>query len=387
MRILGPVLLSAVSWGLLQIAAPVRPSVQTESLKTLKPIEPPRNPLPSEAASAGVTRFSFIAYGDTRQEIDGREVHHRHEQVIDAIEKKIAALAPGAFPVRFVIQSGDAVTYGPNADAWPPFTALIDRLTRDTAVSYFFAVGNHDVTGRRIGDPERERGLRNSLAVFQNVIPPDESPRRLPGYSTYSVAYGNTFLIVFDSNIADDPTQLTWVTRQLEEVDSRRYRHVIAAFHHPPLSSGPHGGDVVEPWTDAVRRLYLPLFRRHHVNLTVTGHEHLLDHFVEWYDDASGRHRMDHVVSGGGGAPTYTYKAEPDLDVYVAAAAPQRVRIDHLLRPSRSIDGNPLHFVVFRVDGDHLSLEVVGVDAGPDIYMPYERPRIQLDGGSSSTQP
>jgi len=42
---------------------------------------------------------------------------------------------------------------------------------------------------------------------------------------------------------------------------------------------------------------------------------------------------------------------------------------------------------VFRVDGDHLSLEVVGINAGPNIYMPYERPRIELDGASSSTQP
>src|SRR6185436_18285959 len=32
----------------------------------VRPIEPPATPLPQEANSAGVTKFSFLAYGDTR---------------------------------------------------------------------------------------------------------------------------------------------------------------------------------------------------------------------------------------------------------------------------------------------------------------------------------
>jgi hypothetical protein len=191
------------------------------------------------------------------------------------------------------------------------------------------------------------------------------------------------FIVVFDSNIAEDPTQLAWVTSQLEGLDRKRYVHVFAAFHHPPLSSGPHGGDIVEPATASIRRLYLPLFRRHHVQMTLAGHDHLLDHFVERYDDAGGTRRMDHVVTGGGGAPTYTYKSEPDPNAYIAAAAPQKTRIEHLLKPAGQPDGNPLHFVVIRVDHDDLSLEVVGVDAGPNEYMPYRRPRVELRDGVS----
>ena len=38
---------------------------------TVVGILPPKKPLPPEAQSAGVTRFSFIAYGDTRGRRDG----------------------------------------------------------------------------------------------------------------------------------------------------------------------------------------------------------------------------------------------------------------------------------------------------------------------------
>src|SRR6516165_236579 len=39
-------------------------------LAAVEAIHPPASPLPPEAKSAGVTRFSFIAYGDTRGERD-----------------------------------------------------------------------------------------------------------------------------------------------------------------------------------------------------------------------------------------------------------------------------------------------------------------------------
>jgi hypothetical protein len=344
----------------------------------VKAIEPPPTPFSPEAASATETQFSFIAYGDTREDIGGAELQRRHGRVVDEMLAKTKGLANGKYPVRFIVQSGDAVTRGQEPARWRAFNPLIERLTGE-GLAYFFSAGNHDVTGRPLGDPARETGLRNTLAAMAKLMPPEGSPRRLNGYPTYAFGYGNTFVIALDSNIADDPTQVAWVTRQLEGLDRSRYIHVMAAFHHPPLSSGPHGGDIVEPQTEAIRRLYMPLFRRHHVKMTLAGHDHLLDHWVERYDDATGTHRMDHVLSGGGGAPTYTYKGEPDLNLYMATAAPQKLRLEHLLTPSRRSDGNPLHFMLVRVDGDKLSLEVVGVDAGPTVYLPYKRPRVELE--------
>src|SRR5690349_23875788 len=87
----------------------------------VKPIEPPATPLPSEAASANVTRFSFIGYGDTRSGTpqpgvsgDGEVVHPEHSKVVDRMIASARELAATPFPVRLVLQSGDAVLRGQN---------------------------------------------------------------------------------------------------------------------------------------------------------------------------------------------------------------------------------------------------------------------------------
>jgi hypothetical protein len=356
----------------------------------VRPIEPPATPLASETASAGVTRFSILAYGDTRSggalgvPGDGDVIHPEHTRIVDRMLVKARESAATPFPVKFVLQSGDAVLRGIVGAMWNvSFTPIIERLTKGANIPYFFSVGNHDVTGMPAGDPQRALGLHNTLTVMSKLMPPEGSPRRLSGYPTYAFGYGNAFFIAFDSNIASDAIQFAWVTDQLEHLDRARYRHVIVFFHHPPFSSGPHSGasgtpmpgtgqkapDRLEPATAAIRAMYVPLFRKHHVALLVGGHDHLYDHFVEHYVDKGVTYRMDNLVTGGGGAPIYSYVGEPDLRGYVAANAAEGVRVDHLMKPGSTPDENPHHFVVVQVDGDQLSLEVIGT--GPTTYAPY----------------
>jgi hypothetical protein len=166
------------------------------------------------------------------------------------------------------------------------------------------------------------------------------------------------------------------VTDQLQQLDRARYRHVIAFFHHPPFSSGPHGGPNIEPSTATLRDLYMPLFRRHHVRLIIPGHEHLYEHWIERYVDKGASYRMDQLVSGGGGAPLYVYSSEPDLRAYRLQGAAERVDLEHVIKPGPTAADNPRHFVVIQVDGDRLSLEVVGSGVP---YAPYNgRSRIDL---------
>jgi hypothetical protein len=322
--------------------------------------------------SANDTTFSFIAYGDTRGAGaaagqtplpgDGDVVHPIHSQIADLMIARIKALAKSAYPIRFILQSGDAVLRGANGAQWNvSFSPIVERITRSGDVPFFFSVGNHDVTGMPLGDPGRMMGLHNSLTAFSKLMPEEGSPRRLSGYPTYSFGYGNSFFIALDSNIASDALQLAWVTDQLEHLDRARYHHIVAFFHHPPFSSGPHGGDHVEPPTTAIRTLYMPLFRKHHVRLVVAGHDHLFDHWVERYLDGGKAYRMDCIITGGGGAPQYGYSGEPDLTQYVAAGAAQSVRVEHLAKPRAAATDNPHHFVVVQVDGDKLSLEVISL--------------------------
>jgi hypothetical protein len=58
--------------------------------------------------------------------------------------------------------------------------------------------------------------------------------------------------------------------------------------------------------------------------------------------------------------------------------------VEHLMKPGSTQEENPHHFVVVQVDGDQLSLEVVG--AGSGTYAPYPggRSRIDLSDVSSS---
>lgn len=353
---------------------------RADSTQVVTAIQPPRTPLPSEAASAGVTRFSFIAYGDTRGRRDGIDEQYEHSLVVESMLRTIKSLENGPDPVRFVLQSGDAVVSGRDPRQWNvSFVGLINRITKEAGLPYFLAPGNHDVTST--GDLKssgRQVGLKNYFDANAQLIPSGPDARRLDGYPTFAFGYGNTFVVAFDSNIANDSTQYAWVALQLAQLDRRRYTHVIALFHHPVFSSGPHGGATVERQTEELRARYMPLFRKYHVELLLTGHEHFFDHFVERYRDSTGSwQRIDQIVSGGGGAPLYAYQGEPDLRAYVAGAAADSVRIQHLARPGMTPGDNPYHYLVVHVDGARTWLEVIGVDWGRN-YQPYRSNTLEL---------
>jgi hypothetical protein len=352
----------------LLLAVPPGSAQQTERVNA---ISPPATPLPSEAESRDVSRFSFIVYGDTRGRRDGVAIQYEHSLIIDSMIAHIKQLAPTQYPVRFVLQSGDAVVNGRDPHQWNvSFVPLIDRLTTEGGVPYFLVPGNHEAT-------KTPEGLRNYLDATSALNPPEGSPRRLKGYTTYAFGYGNTFILALDANIAEDQTQYEWVKSQLEKLDRTRYVNVIIFCHEAPFSSGPHGGSNVEQPTVELRARYMPLFNAHHVRIVFSGHEHLFEHWVEHYTDASGAHRMDLVVSGGGGAPIYPYEGEPDLSEYLKANAENKVELEHLVKPGNEESPTPYHYVIVRVDGAQLDMQVIGVDWGRD-FAPYRSNKADL---------
>jgi len=355
------------------------PAQQASSTERVTPITPPTTPLPPEADSAGVTKFSFIVYGDTRGRHDGVTVQYDHSMLVDSMLAQIKKLRDTPYPVRFVLQSGDAVQRGVDAHQWNiSFVPVINRLTTEGGVPYFLSAGNHDVTSSPTVDaPERQIPLRNTLDAISKLIPPDGSPRRLSGYPTYSFGYGNTFVIAFDADIAGDEKQFQWVKSQLEGLDRKRYANIIAFCHQAPFSSGEHGGARVEGPTAILRERYMPLFNANHVRILFSGHEHLFEHWVERYSDASGQHRMDLIVSGGGGAPIYAYSGEPDTADYLKANAANHVTLEHLVRPSVEKGENPYHYLIVRVDGEKFDVEVFSVDWGAG-YAPYRSNKTSL---------
>src|SRR5712671_626700 len=81
------------------VAVSAQQAVPTVAPVAARAIEPPARPLPAEAESAGVTRFSFVAYGDSRGQADGLELQTAHGLVVDAMLDKIRSLASTPFPV------------------------------------------------------------------------------------------------------------------------------------------------------------------------------------------------------------------------------------------------------------------------------------------------
>jgi Calcineurin-like phosphoesterase len=368
--------------GICLLALVVPPGVGlAQETERVVAIKPPGTPLPDEAQSRNVTKFSFISYGDTRGRRDGTAIQYEHSLIVDSMLGQIKKLQDTEYPVRFILQSGDAVVDGRKAQQWNvSFVPLINRLTMEGGVSYFLAPGNHDVThSGNAEDPERKVALHNYLDAVGSLIPPDGSPRRLSGYPTYSFGYGNTFVLGFDANIAGDEKQFRWVKAQLEGVDRKRYLNIIVFCHQAPFSSGPHGGPTVEEPTIELRNKYMPLFRASHVRAVFSGHEHLFEHWVEHYTDASGTHRMDLVVSGGGGAPIYAYTGEPKLDEYLKANEASKVELKHLVKPGVERGANPYHYLIVRVDGEKLDMQVIAVDWGAG-YEPYRSNKVSFEG-------
>ena len=92
---------------------------------------------------------------------------------------------------------------------------------------------------------------------------------------------------------------------------------------------------------------------------------------------------MDLFVSGGGGAPLYPYMGEPDLDDYLKANEKSKVTLDHLVKPGNQDSPTPYHYVLVRVDGEKLDIEVIAVDWGKG-FAPYRSNKVQLEDAKSA---
>lgn len=230
-------------------------------------------------------RIRLIALGDARTNPD--DWHAVSQRVFENEEDAL-----------FIIGTGDYPSDGSKYDQW---------------VNQFFAPGR-DLLGRiplwpSIGNHERTR-------EYVESPPPDQEPRshyfslfELPGNEHwYRVDYQYVTLLIIDSNSQMSPghAQYDWL---LEQLRSDRRRFTLAAFHHPPFTSGPHGrleadGTPREWPMDQGQRFLVPLFEMYGVDLVLNGHDHLYER--------SHKDGVYYVVTGGAGAPLYKVGSAPN---------------------------------------------------------------------------
>lgn len=127
------------------------------------------------------------------------------------------------------------------------------------------------------------------------------------GKGYYSFDLGAWHILSLNSNreLEADAPQLQWI-----EADLRRHRQrcVLAYWHHPRFSSGPHG-------SNAKLQAIWALLQRHGVSVIVTGHDHIYERFAPMnaQGEADPVRGMRSFVVGTGGAKHYALQQRHPL--------------------------------------------------------------------------
>jgi len=210
--------------------------------------------MPCSASEDPIPSPCIIIYGDTRTD------HVAHRKVVDAIMK----IRP-----RVVFHTGDLVEDGLNFGHWAVFNGIVSPLIK--TAKFYPALGNHE---------------NDSQLFFENFDLPNNE-------RWYSVKVNDIHFIVLDSNsdITKGSEQYQWLENDLQNIGGE-ISFVIAIFHHPPFSTGPHAEDQ-----KGLRKSIVPLFEKYGVDMVFNGHTHAYERSL--YNDTF------YVVTGGGGAPLH----------------------------------------------------------------------------------
>ena len=224
------------------------------------------------APAADDAEFTFLAGSDTKGTRD--------------VMIKLLGVFEDDTP-RFMIYAGDALHTGGLASQWDRWFQAVEPFA--SCVPIMQSVGNHEVGG----DPN----LLNFLSY--NALPSDSGSE-----AYYSFDYGPVHFVCLDTESRFYPEQVPWVEKDLS---STKKPWKVAYFHSPPFSSGTgHGSD------EEARNALEPIFSKHHVNLVVSGDDHLYERSkpvnlaksrkapVSSYKEGT-----CYVVSGGAGAGLY----------------------------------------------------------------------------------
>jgi len=197
---------------------------------------------------------TIIIYGDSRTG------HQIHQKIINEIIKTKPAI---------VFHTGDLAEDGLNPAQWDTFNEIVSDLVKIT--QFYPALGNHE---------------NNSPLYFDNFVLPNNE-------RWYSVEKDNLYFIVLDSNsdCSIGSEQYLWLENNLQNIN-KNIKFIIAIFHHPSFSTGPHDEDE-----KGLRQTIVPLFEQYGVDIVFNGHDH--DYEMSLYNN------IYYIVTGGGGAPLY----------------------------------------------------------------------------------
>ena len=249
-----------------------------------------------------VSEITIIAYGDTRTNPD------KHDLVAQQILNTYSS-DPDAQTI--LLLSGDLVSNGNNEGDWddqffdPQYTNMQELFRSAPLLS---ALGNHEGSG----------------VLFGKYFP---YPFYESGDYYWSFDYGPVHIAIIDQYTDYSPgsTQYQWLENDLANT-TKKWK--ILMFHEPGWSAGGHENN-----TD-VQNYIQPLCEQYDVPFVINGHNHYYSRAVV--------ERVNHITTGGGGAPLYT--PDPSYPNIVTVS-----KSNHFTK--LKISGDTLYFTVIKSDG------------------------------------
>lgn len=325
----------------LKYAGPTLAIVITSSVTALAQM-PDLKPLQgtgSLSSSANPAQFTFVLAGDNRPA--GKTC--KQPPTPGKIMSAVSQMSP---PAAFVLWTGDTISGKQPEDPTlmgKQYAEFLD-IAKQAGVPVFNAPGNH----------EMDDGDNCPSKVMQKLY--EENMAGTYGAFTY----GNSRFIALDSEHSatpctkpakgdknEAPGSITGKELKLLEQDldaDKNLAHVFIFMHHPVKPyKGKDGLDGAS--VKALKKLFK---KYSNVSYVVAGHEHMYYNAQDaWADPPS---RTDpsqppfYLVSGGAGAPLKTDK-------------------DKKTGKKTLTPGSFFHYLIFKVDGNQVSLTLVKVDS------------------------
>lgn len=273
------------------------------------------------APDSTATKIKFIAYGDTRS------YPSTHNQVA---ARMIATYNQDSAYQSLIISVGDLVNSGNYESDWdaqffnPSYPNIQTMLANDP---YQSAMGNHEGSG----------------ALFVKYFPYPFVAGRY-----WSFDYGPAHFTIIDQYTSYGPgsDQLQWIEDDLAAT-TKPWKFLV--FHEPGWSAGDHENNTT------VQNYIQPLCLQYGVSIVFGGHNH---YYARALVDG-----VEHITTGGGGAPIYqpipTYP-----NIVATAMAYHFCKIE--------IDGPRLNFVAVNTSGNVLDSFSLGLEPGVISGVVYE---------------
>ncbi|KAJ2160213.1 hypothetical protein GGF46_002422 [Coemansia sp. RSA 552] len=258
-------------------------------------------------------RFSTAAHTITRRARGGQTsvlVMADNQNNPTEFRKVLAGIrgrfnAPGGPDI--ILHVGDAVQNVRELGDWQEqlFSPLEDGGGLHHHSPIIFVPGNHDHDGRRTPGnrnlyTDMYHGLRTTDDLSSEAVVNGSYHRFF-----HSVSVGSSRIIVLDAE-CPSPEQLEFLTRELQSDLFQSARFRIVAVHIPPYMEfwDPYTWNEKgeKHWGEHIRLEYDPLFRRHGVDLVISGHQHNYQRStIHRSDAAASDNLITYAIVGGAG--------------------------------------------------------------------------------------